>query len=195
MRWIFIFSRENRIRRYLQGGIWVRDSSAGIGTMTYYDRSVSALQGWPRRVRCRYRQADPLSSGEIVDVNITGSNAGQSGKPGSSGQLQQQRRTAWTFEGKQRNGVVWQAADPWLDCTPIRWPTNRKSSRGRPKSDSTISGNKPQEFDIIIEKVNYSEAFDTKNMVIRVVDERLLAATGGIVQGMSGSRSFKTGNW
>ena len=58
---------------------------------------------------------------------------------------------------------------------------------------ATISGNKPQSFDIVIEKVNYSDTTPTKNMVITVVDENLLEITGGIVQGMSGSPIIQDG--
>ena len=55
---------------------------------------------------------------------------------------------------------------------------------------STISGNKPQSFDILIERVNYSDIAPTKNLVIKITDKTLLSSTGGIVQGMSGSPSF-----
>jgi stage IV sporulation protein B len=66
-----------------KAGIWVRDSSAGIGTMTYSDPATLAFAGLGHGV-CDVDTGRlmPLSSGEIVDVNISGSKAGESGKPG-----------------------------------------------------------------------------------------------------------------
>ena len=58
---------------------------------------------------------------------------------------------------------------------------------GEAKILSTIGGTKPQLFDAQIEKVSYSEEDFSRNMVIRITDPELIAATGGIVQGMSGS--------
>ena len=49
------------------------------------------------------------------------------------------------------------------------------------------------EYDIVIEKISFSENSMTKNMVIRVTDEELIALTGGIVQGMSGSPIIQDG--
>ena len=52
---------------------------------------------------------------------------------------------------------------------------------------STVDGTKPQKYSIFIEEVDYTSREPSKNMVIRITDEELIAATGGIVQGMSGS--------
>ena len=58
---------------------------------------------------------------------------------------------------------------------------------------STVSGTEPEDFDIEIEDISYNNANVTKNMVIRITDERLLSAAGGIVQGMSGSPIIQNG--
>ena len=58
---------------------------------------------------------------------------------------------------------------------------------------TTINGDEPQEYEIEIESITYDENNKTKNMVIRITDERLLDSTGGIVQGMSGSPILQNG--
>ena len=58
---------------------------------------------------------------------------------------------------------------------------------------TTIEGTKPQEYDIVIEKVSLTGSNQNKNMVIRITDEQLLEKTGGIVQGMSGSPIIQNG--
>ena len=57
---------------------------------------------------------------------------------------------------------------------------------------TTVSGEKPQRYSAVIERVDYGSS-DSKNMVIRITDKRLLEATGGIVQGMSGSPVIQDG--
>ena len=52
---------------------------------------------------------------------------------------------------------------------------------------TTIDGDEPAWYDAVIEQVSLNEEDPNRNMVIRITDPALLAATGGIVQGMSGS--------
>ena len=58
---------------------------------------------------------------------------------------------------------------------------------GPAKIYCTLNGNTVCSYDILIEKVNYNDKQETKNMVIRITDKKLLEMTGGIIQGMSGS--------
>ena len=57
---------------------------------------------------------------------------------------------------------------------------------------ATVSGNETREYDIEIEKI-YSPSGSTRNLLLRVTDEELLAQTGGVVQGMSGSPILQDG--
>ena len=56
---------------------------------------------------------------------------------------------------------------------------------------TTVEGEMPRSYRVTIEKIN--DADPRRNMVIRVTDKELLAATGGIVQGMSGSPIVQNG--
>lgn len=177
-----------------KAGIWVRDSSAGIGTLTYYNPETMAFAGLGHAI-CDVDTGNimPLASGEIVDVNITGANAGHSGKPGE---------LKGGFVGEEaigrlmlncENGIYGVLDQPISLGDAVPMAMRQEVKPGAATIMATISGNKPQNFDIVIEKVNYSDSSSTKNMVIRVMDEYLLSSTGGIVQGMSGSPILQEG--
>ncbi len=177
-----------------KAGIWVRDSSAGIGTMTYYDPDSLSFGGLGHAI-CDIDTGEPmpLFSGEIVDVNISGVHIGQSGKPGE---------LKGTFVGEEPLGALYTNSEagifgvlntPIHEIEPIPMALKQEIVPGPATILSTVSGNKPESFDILIEKVNYADTTPTKNMVIKVVDERLLSISGGIVQGMSGSPILQDG--
>lgn len=177
-----------------KAGIWVRDSSAGIGTLTYYDPQTMGFAGLGHAI-CDIDTGKlmPLSSGEIVDVNISGVNAGQAGKPGE---------LRGTFAGGQPMGMLYENCElgvygtlsyPCIQTNPVPMALRHEVTEGPATILSTISGNKPQEFDIVVEKINYSDSSSNKNMVIKITDPKLLTATGGIVQGMSGSPILQNG--
>ena len=177
-----------------KAGIWVRDSSAGIGTMTYFDPQSRAFAGLGHAV-CDVDTGKvmPLGSGEIVDVNISGVNAGQSGRPGELKGTFLGDSPIGTLHNNCECGLFGVLNSPQISHDPIPMALKQEVTSGPAEILVTISGNKPQSFSVNIEKVNYSDISPTKNMVIRITDEELLAATGGIVQGMSGSPIIQDG--
>ena len=177
-----------------KAGIWVRDSSAGIGTMTYYNPETLGFAGLGHAI-CDVDTGDimPLSTGEIVDVNITGANAGHSGRPGELKGSFVGITPIGTLKKNTEYGIYGFLNIADLAADPVPMALKQEIQPGPATILSTISGNKPQSFDIEIEKVNYSDTSSTKNMVIKIVDKNLLATTGGIVQGMSGSPIIQDG--
>ena len=177
-----------------KAGIWVRDSSAGIGTMTYFDPESGMFAGLGHAV-CDIDTGAimPLGHGKIVDVNISGVNAGQSGKPGELKGNFLSHSPLGELSINSQAGLFGELTSSFLSHDPIPMARRHEVQPGPAVIFSTISGNKPQSFDISIEKVNHSDISPTKNMVIKVNDERLLEATGGIVQGMSGSPIIQDG--
>lgn len=177
-----------------KAGIWVRDSSAGIGTMTYYDPETLGFGGLGHAV-CDIDTGKimPLFSGEIVDVNISGVNIGQSGKPGElKGSFTGDEPLGQLYINSEA-GIFGVLSEPVIDSELVPIAMRQEIHPGPAQIYSTISGNKPQPFDIEIEKVNYSDATVSKNMIIKVVDTQLMSLSGGIVQGMSGSPIIQDG--
>ncbi|MDL2232297.1 SpoIVB peptidase [Ruminococcaceae bacterium OttesenSCG-928-L11] len=177
-----------------KAGIWVRDSSAGIGTLTYYNPNTMGFAGLGHAI-CDVDTGKlmPLSSGEIVNVNINGVNAGESGKPGELKGTFTSARAIGQLRLNCELGIFGVLEQKLLEADPIPMAHKQEVVTGPAVIYSTISGNKPQAFDIAIEKINYLDSSSTKNMIVRVTDPALLAATGGIVQGMSGSPIIQNG--
>ncbi len=176
-------------------GVWVRDSSAGIGTVTYYDETARTFSGLGHPI-CDVDTGEimTLSSGEGVEAVITGYTAGKSGSPG---ELKGQFISGHIFAGLTANSTCGVCGQLRSDFIPqgVRMPVafSHEVEEGAAKMLTTIEGGTPQEYDVVIEKVLRSAGRAGQNMVIRVIDETLLQKTGGIVQGMSGSPLIQNG--
>ncbi|MCL2579781.1 MAG: SpoIVB peptidase [Oscillospiraceae bacterium] len=180
--------------REFKAGIWVRDSSAGIGTITYFDPASGLFAGLGHGV-CDIDTGVimPLSTGTIVDVNISGVHAGQSGRPGELQGAFLSDSPLGALEINTEAGLFGILTATFPSHDPIPMARRSEIEPGPALIYATISGNKPQAFEAYVEKVNHSDISPTKNMVIRVTDQRLLDITGGIVQGMSGSPIIQNG--
>ncbi|MBQ3009348.1 MAG: SpoIVB peptidase, partial [Oscillospiraceae bacterium] len=177
----------------LRTGMWVRDSGAGIGTMTFFDSITGCFGGLGHGIKDVDTQKElRLLSGEIVPVKITGI---VKSKNGSAGQLKGSFLSTMA-SGKVlengKTGVYGRAYTRETDnMMPVATPGQIKT--GKAYILTTISGTEPHMYEVEIEKVNLTANDRNKNMVIRITDSRLLSLTGGIVAGMSGSPIIQDG--
>lgn len=185
-----LFSEEDGTYK---AGLWIKDSSAGVGTITYIDPKTGSFGALGHPISDSQTQKIlPLGSGEIVDVTITGCDKGASGCPGE---------LFGTFLSGLASGSIVRNCEQGIfgnitylggrrEAIPIAFRTEVET--GKASILTTVSGSVPQEYEIEIEKLSRGDD-GTKNMVIRVTDPRLLETTGGIVQGMSGSPIIQNG--
>ncbi len=177
-----------------KAGLWIKDSSAGVGTMTYINPENGSFGALGHPISdSDTRKILPLGSGEIVDVTITGCDKGSVGCPGelygtflsglAAGNI---RRNCEQGIFGSLNYIAGRA-----EALPAAFKTEVET--GPATILTTVSGSVPKEYDVAIEKLSLSDAADTKNIIIRVTDPELLALTGGIVQGMSGSPILQNG--
>ncbi len=168
-------------------GAWVRDSTAGLGTLTFVrpDKGVYAALGHGI-ADIDTAQLLSVLDGSVSPCEVT---AVTPGKKGSPGQL------CGTFAEGTYGSVLSNSAAGiygiWKTKTlpaakPVRVASRFEIREGEAKLRFAPDGRNAREFDIRIEKV-FTCASDEKGMVIRVTDPELLEITGGIVQGMSGS--------
>ncbi|MCH5199663.1 MAG: SpoIVB peptidase [Oscillospiraceae bacterium] len=174
-------------------GVWTRDSCAGIGTLTYYDRENMTYGGLGHSVcDADTGQILPLSTGETVPVCINSVIRGINGAPGE---------LCGTFMSASATGSIELNTDcgvfgytnriPGAESVPMAF--KQEIEIGEATILTTVDGMTPQSYGIVIEKVNYNSDSAVKNMVIRITDQKLLSKTGGIVQGMSGSPIIQNG--
>ena len=174
-------------------GMWVRDSSAGVGTMTFYDVQKGMFAGLGHGIKDSDTQKDiRLLSGEIVAVNITGYTPSSNGEAGE---------LKGTFMSEIPLGRVWANSASGVYGSVFSVPKGNMMAVASPAQVqtgeatilTTIDGTKPKQYDIVIEKISLTGSNQDKNMVIRITDQELLEKTGGIVQGMSGSPIIQIG--
>lgn len=169
-----------------KAGIWVRDSSAGIGTITYYDDNSMMFAGLGHGV-CDVDTGKimPLNDGEAVRARVNGFYKSSAGNPGELcgvfsdvvlGSLRVNHETGIFGELSQPSGAK---------TVPVALESEVKL--GKAQMITTIDDSGPQYYDIEIVKIYPSSDLSSRNMIIKVTDAELLEKTGGILQGMSGS--------
>ena len=182
-----------------KGGMWVRDSIAGIGTMTFFDKESGSFVGLGHPI-CDSDTGGivPIHSGEAVPVDITDVRRGARGIPGElHGNFSAGESLGSLFRNKG-SGIYGKlseksAAELSEGCEEYKMAFRQEVEVGPAEIFTTISGERPQKYAAEIVSVDYSSVGTSKNMVIRITDERLIEAVGGIVQGMSGSPIIQNG--
>ncbi|HBQ46468.1 MAG TPA: SpoIVB peptidase [Ruminococcaceae bacterium] len=176
-----------------KAGVWVRDSTAGIGTLTYYDPSTSCFAGLGHGI-CDSDTGKlmPLLSGNIVSVTINGITQGRKGAPGELRGYFSDDAAIGTLLANVPSGVYGRLARS-PQGPALKAAMKQEVKPGPVKILTTIHGSSPQYFNAEIERIDYRDSAQSKNMVLRITDEKLLSQTGGIVQGMSGSPIVQNG--
>lgn len=179
-----------------RAGVWVRDSSAGIGTLTFVDTEYGTFAGLGHAVSDSDTGANfPLLSGEIVPVTIIGVQKGAAGAPGELQGEFSGAAALGTVSANDATGVYGTLQNPAAAVTGQVMPVAeiQQVAPGPAQILTTIDGTAPQWYDVTIERVNMTAGDPNRNLLIRVTDDRLLSVTGGIVQGMSGSPVVQNG--
>lgn len=180
-------------KRY-KAGLWVRDSSAGIGTMTFYDPATHVFAGLGHAV-CDVDTGEilPLMSGAIVKSTITGCNASRNGSPGELCGYFHNDTPLGEVMINGETGVYGKTNRPLSNAQALPVAMKQEISEGKAQIIASVNDEGEKYYDIEIVKINYSSSLSQKNMVIKITDPVLLEETGGIVQGMSGSPIIQNG--
>ena len=174
-----------------RAGMWVRDSSAGVGTLTFIEEEGGIFAGLGHSISDGDTgQSIALRSGEIVPCEIVGCTIGTAGSPGELKGKFIGSHAVGTIEINGENGVYGETrAD--FEGRSMEVAFAQEVVTGPAQILTTTLGQTPKLYDVEIEKV--SDAESVRNMVIYVTDSDLLQETGGIVQGMSGSPILQNG--
>lgn len=178
-------------------GLFVRDEAAGVGTLSFID-PISKQYGALGHVitDADTNQKIEVSNGKIMASTIYAIEKGKRGHPGEkSGSFVLNSTFNGTIEKNTMTGIFGtmkgELANPFYkQAIPVGWESEVKV--GPAKIYTVIKGEKIEEFEVNIDRVMHNRA-DSKNMIVRVTDPRLLEVTGGIVQGMSGSPIVQNG--
>ena len=176
-----------------RAGVWVRDSSAGVGTLTFVDNTTGMFGGLGHSISdTDTGESIVLRSGEIVPVEIIGYEPGQVGDPGQLKGRFASQIAVGTVLGNDATGV-YGTVRTLLGGQDMTVAQSQEVEEGPAQILTTIEGTEPQLYEVEIEQVTLSRQDPNRNLVLRVTDPDLLATTGGIVQGMSGSPIIQNG--
>lgn len=190
---IEVAPKKNTAGFYLLGA-WVRDSCAGIGTVTYYDKDNNYFAALGHGICDNDTLALlPLGFGEVVHANISSVTKSLAGKAGSlNGYFTDS--TVGNLTKNTEVGIYGTIIDnncfenkrlEIADCDEVK--------TGNAQIYTTIKGDKVGCYDIEITKICNSSKKSNENFVIKVTDDEILEKCGGIVQGMSGSPIVQNG--
>ncbi|MBS6456623.1 MAG: SpoIVB peptidase [Firmicutes bacterium] len=174
---------------------WIRDSMAGIGTMTYYDPESGSFGALGHGITdVDTAQLMSLGSGSIMETTVKAVKKGEKGEPGElKGDFSVQRDVG-TVTVNSDGGIFGTVSDADFPARSQAVPV-AGAEEVKPGSAvilSTVSGEEIREYQVEIVKV-FRDADSTRNLLLRITDPELLQATGGIVQGMSGSPILQNG--
>ncbi len=174
-------------------GIWVRDSSAGIGTLTFYSPALGTVCGLGHGI-CDVDTGKllTLNSGELVKAEILDVDKGSAGDPGELiGRFKEE-----CFSDLKINNETGVYGNCNLNFNKnynlTELALKQEVTVGNAEILTTVDGEIPKLYKCKIEKIAHNNSI-TKNMVLKITDDELIKKTGGIVQGMSGSPIIQNG--
>ncbi len=179
-------------------GLYIRDSAAGIGTMTFFD-PASKKYGALGHVISDMDTRKPIvvQDGQIMKSTVTSIEKGSSGNPGEKlARFSTDKEVIGNITNNSPFGIFGKLSKPvqnGLYDKPMPIALSNQVKEGPAKMLTVIENDKVEAFDIEIVSSVPQKFPATKGLVIRVTDPRLLKKTGGIVQGMSGSPIIQNG--
>ena len=173
-------------------GMWVRDSAAGIGTLTFYDPSSGSFAGLGHGI-CDMDTNGLMSlkRGEPAPIELCGILKGEAEHTGQLKGYFASEESLGELLVNNETGVYGTLKEIPAG-QPVEVLSREDVVRGPVQILVSLNENGPQYYDAEIERISAKNQH-TKNLVVKVTDPRLLELTGGIIQGMSGSPIFQNG--
>lgn len=181
-------------------GLWVRDSAAGVGTVTFYEPEIRTFGALGHGISdIDTGELIDIASGEFVTTRILNIEKGENGTPGKiQGSIEKQENIG-TINKNTRFGIYGTVNNLYslnLDNSKeVEVATRDEIKKGKATILCSLDNNKPKEYEIEIEEIYKDNNYDNKSMEIKVTDKELLEKTGGIIQGMSGSPIIQNGKF
>ena len=181
-------------------GLWVRDSAAGVGTITFYEPSNKTFGALGHGITdIDTNELINIASGEFITTKILNITKGEVGTPGKIQGTIDNQTNIGTISKNTKFGIygkVDNLSSINIDKSKeIDVALRDEIKQGKATILCSLDNQTPQEYEIEIEKIFKDNNYDNKSMQIKVTDERLLNKTGGIIQGMSGSPIIQNGKF
>ena len=182
---------DNGVESGYRIGAWIRDSTVGIGTLTYYDTENGSLAALGHAVV----DADTgthiaVKDGQLVLADLLGVTKGTQGSPGElHGTFSAESFVLGTVKGNTELGIcgdICEQAKEILPCQPLAVAFPNEVHVGSAAVLASVNSEGPKAYSCRIIKTGAQDSPAQKGLVIQIDDDELIEKTGGIVQGMSG---------
>lgn len=185
---------KTNIKNEVKIGVWVRDSAAGIGTLTFVKKDNGKFFALghgitDKDLRTRYS----VSKGSIEPAKVISVVKSKEGTPGEvQASFGEEGQTIGSMEGNSESGIYGHYSGE-KKGRPVKIASRWQIKEGPAEILCSLDGKTPKSYSIEIKKVILGGGFSEKSMVIEITDNELIKKTGGIVQGMSGSPILQNG--
>lgn len=168
-------------------GLWVRDSAAGVGTVTFYEPSTQSFGALGHGITdIDTEKLIDISSGEFVTTKILNVVKGQNGNPGKIQGTVDNQKTIGTIYKNTEFGIYGKVNDLTsinIDKSKeVKMALRNEIKPGKATIMCSLENGKVDEYEIEIEKVYRENNFNNKSMLLKVTDSRLIEQAGGIIQ-------------
>ncbi|HHY15672.1 MAG TPA: SpoIVB peptidase [Firmicutes bacterium] len=178
-------------------GIYLEDPAAGVGTMSFYDPNSGRFGALGHAITDSLSRPIRIVSGSIVEASIDSVRVGARGSPGEKvGFFHGEQDVLGSIDSNSGFGIFGQLRQSFRHPffpEPVPVAFAHQVREGAAEIYTVISGSSIERFTVNIIRVNNQSKPSDKGIIIQVTDERLLKATGGIIQGMSGSPILQGG--
>ena len=173
-------------------GVYLRQGVTGIGTVTWYDAQNGKFGTLGHGVNTPDGKLLQMTEGNAYDARVLAVRKGKAGEPGQLMGAVERLEPVGELKKNTMQGVFGTSAEGWAgESYPVADVSQIRT--GEANILSTVSGVETREYSVEILKIYPKSRQTGRNMLIRVTDPDLLEATGGIVQGMSGSPIIQDG--
>ena len=181
-------------------GIWVRDAAAGVGTLTFVEPSTGNFAALGHGiVDIDTGGIFNISNGELVGSRMISIRKGEKNNPGEIRGIIDSADVIGNIRKNTNYGVFGTTYDMsnYINQNNKEYEVALRSEikEGEAEVICELENNKKTSYKIKIEKIYTSNNYDNKSMLIKIVDDRLINKTGGIIQGMSGSPIIQNGKF
>lgn len=174
-------------------GMWVRDSTAGIGTITFYNKQSGIFAALGHQINdIDTKEIMPMLDGEAVKANVSKIEKSTRGTTGSL-ECDFTNQTLGKLLSNTDCGIYGAYAEISECAKEYPVAAIQEVKKGKATLISTVEKGQPKKYEIEITHIGFNENNREKNMIVKVTDKDLIDKTGGIVQGMSGSPIIQNG--
>lgn len=176
-----------------KAGMWVRDSTAGIGTITFYNKQSGIFAALGHQINdIDTKEIMPMLDGEAVKATVSKIEKSTRGTTGSL-ECDFTNQTLGKLLSNTDCGIYGAYAEISECAKEYPVAAIQEVKKGKATLISTVGKGQPKKYEIEITHIGFNENNREKNMIVKVTDKDLIDKTGGIVQGMSGSPIIQNG--